>query len=305
MSQELMNTKEVADYLGIHEKQVYALIKTGNIPCTRATGKWIFPKKLIDQWIESDSQKGLKEAHARIERIEGALLAAGSNDPVLDILLTSLRESHDDFYIFTANTGSLGGLKALKEGHTDIAWTHLLDPQTGQYNIPFIQAEFPDKKMTIVNLFHREVGLLIASDNPLNLQTLEDLSKPGVRFINRQKEAGIRILSDYYLKKHSVDTASLNGYTNEAFTHLEVGLNILTGQADAGFGTVAVSKLLGLAFMPVTVESFDMVLSQNTFFHKGIQSFIAKLQSNEFQNKVKPLGNYDFRNSGKIIFSSP
>ena len=106
MSDQLMNTKEVAQYLDIHEKQVYALIKTGRIPCTRVTGKWIFPKKFIDEWIESNAKEGLKQARKKSSQISGAILASGSNDLVLEMLLTATKKAHPDFYIFSANTGS-------------------------------------------------------------------------------------------------------------------------------------------------------------------------------------------------------
>ncbi len=159
MSEEMMNTKEVAHYLGIHEKQVYALIKSKRIPSTRITGKWVFPKKLIDQWIESNAQRSLGQAREKSRRIEGALLASGSNDPILDILHTHMRTLYPEFYIFTANTGSTDGLKALNKGYTDIAWSHLFDPKTGEYNIPFLPSYAPDIKPVVVNLFLPGYGI--------------------------------------------------------------------------------------------------------------------------------------------------
>ena len=146
MSDEMMNTKEVAGYLGIHEKQVYALIKTGRMPATRVTGKWIFPKKVIDGWIEANAKSGLEQARQKSGRIPGALLASGSNDPVLDILQTCLRKAHPEFFIFSANTGSREGLIALEKGFTDIAWSHLLDPETGEYNIPYLDRLVPERQ---------------------------------------------------------------------------------------------------------------------------------------------------------------
>src|SRR4030065_250297 len=113
MTEEMMSTKEVAQYLGIHEKQVYALIKSKRIPSTRITGKWVFPRKLIDDWIQLNAQKGLEQAREKSGRIEGALLASGSNDPILDMVQTNLKKSYPEFYIFSANTGSTDGLRAL------------------------------------------------------------------------------------------------------------------------------------------------------------------------------------------------
>ncbi len=303
MSAELMNTKEVARYLGIHEKQVYALIKEKRIPSTRVTGKWVFPRKLIDEWIESHAQEGLGQARKKGKRIEGALLASGSNDPVLDILHTHLRKLHPDFYIFSANTGSTEGLKALDKGYTDIAWSHLFDPQTGEYNLPFLPKFLPNIKPVVVNLFHRELGFVMAPGNPRGLNDFEDLTRKGIRFINRQQGAGTRVLLDHHLQKRNIQTSDIEGYDTEAFTHFEVGLSILSGEADVGIATSAISKLLGLSFTPITQESFDMIVDKSVFFERGVQALIEILNSADFRGKIASLGNYDFNNSGKILYS--
>jgi len=303
MAGEMMNTKEVAHYLGIHEKQVYALIKSKRIPSTRITGKWVFPKKLIDEWIESNAQKSLGQAREKSRKIEGALLASGSNDPILDILHTHMRTLYPEFYIFTANTGSTDGLKALNKGYTDIAWSHLFDPKTGEYNIPFLPNYVPDIKPVVVNLFCRDMGFLVAAKNPLGIHGFEDLARKEVKFINRQKGAGTRVLLDYYLKKLRISHSEIKGYEKEVYTHLEVGIAILSKEADVGIATIAVSKFFGLSFIPITTENFDMVLDQSTFFEKGVQAFVEVLNSDEFRKRITKLGNYDFKSSGKILYS--
>jgi excisionase family DNA binding protein len=304
MSGDMMNTKEVARYLGIHEKQVYALIREEKIPATRVTGKWIFPKKLIDEWIETSAMKGFKEARQKSKKVAGAVLAAGSNDPVLDILQTFMRKSYPEFYIFSTNIGSLNGLKALNDGFTDIAWSHLLDPESGVYNIPYLSTCLPDIKAVVVNLFYRELGFIAAPDNPLHITGFKDLVKEGVKFINRQKGSGTRVLLDYHLGKLGLSHDNINGYDKEVYTHLQVGLSILSAEADVGIATAAVSKLLGLSFVPITRESFDMVLDQSTFFEKGVQALMEVLNSVEFRKGVERLGSYDFRDSGKILYSA-
>ena len=303
MSEEIMNTKEVAKYLGIHEKQVYALIKSKKIPSTRVTGKWVFPKKLVDDWIDSSAKRGLEQARRKSRRIEGALLASGSNDPVLDMLHTYMKKSYPEFYIFSANTGSTDGLKALNMGYTDLAWSHLFDPKTGEYNIPFLPTYLPNVKPVVVNLFHRDLGFAVSPKNPFHISGFEDLTQKGVRFINRQKGSGTRVLLDHHLKRLKVPTSKIQGYDREVYTHFEVGLSILSKEADVGIATIAVSKLLGLPFIPITQESFDMILDQSTFFEKGIQAFIEILNSQEFRNRLERLGSYDFKNSGKILYS--
>lgn len=304
MPDEMMNTKKVAAYLGINEKQVYALIKAGRIPCSRLTGKWVFPKKLIDEWIEESARGGLKQARNRSRAVGGALLAAGSNDPVLDFLLTGMRHTHPDFYFFCANTGSAGGLKALANGHTDIAWTHLFDPETGRYNTPFIPRLVPDAKVVLVRLFRRDIGIVAAPGNPRGIGSFEDLAADNIRFINRQEGSGTRVLLDYQLKRSGIEPPAINGYDREVFTHVEVGLSILSGEADAGLASVAVSRLMGLHFIPVTREDFDMVVGQSTYFNKGVQALMEILRSQIFRERFERLGGYGFEDAGKILYSN-
>ncbi len=303
MSEEMMNTKEVARYLDINEKQVYALIKSGRMPATRVTGKWIFPKHVIDTWIETNAKTGLEKARQKSGRIAGALLASGSNDPVLDVLYTCLRKAHPEFFIFSANTGSTEGLIALEKGYTDIAWSHLLDPETGGYNIPCLERLVPSVKSVVVNLFFRELGFVIVRGNPLGIKGFEDLNHKGVRFINRQAGSGTRLLLDHHLGKVGILPESIDGYDQEVATHVEVGLAVLSGGADTGIATAAVSSLLGLDFIPVTRERFDMILDQSVFFQKGVQALMDVLAGDEFRRRVRNLGSYDFQSAGRIIYA--
>lgn len=303
MPAEIMNTKEVAQYLDIHEKQVYALIKAKRIPATRVTGKWVFPKKIIDEWIETNAKSGIAEARTKGKRIEGSILAAGSNDPILDMLHTFIKRSYPELYIFSANIGSTDGLKALNQGYTDLAWSHLLDPKTGDYNTPFLSNYLSNLKPVVVNLFYRELGFLTAPENPFQIKGFDDLIKKSVRFINRQKGSGTRVLLDYHLKTLNIPASKIHGYENEVYTHFEVGMAINAKEADVGIATVAAAKLLGLSFIPITRESFDMLMDQSTFFDKSVQAFIEILNAKEFRSRVDRLGSYDFSNSGKILYA--
>lgn len=305
MSDEMMNTKEVAVYLGVHEKQVYALIKTGRMPATRVTGKWIFPKKVIDGWIEANSKSGLEQAREKSGRIPGALLASGSNDPVLDILQTCLRQTHPEFFIFSANTGSREGLIALEKGFTEIAWSHLLDPETGEYNIPYLERLVPGVNAVVVNLFYRDLGFLLPRGNPLGISGFADLARKEVRFVNRQPGSGTRLLLDHHLEKAGVPTTGIAGYQDEVFTHIEIGLAVLSGDADTGIATAAVSSMLGLEFVPVTRERFDMICDQSVFFQKGVQALVEVFNGEMFRRRVEGLGSYDFQSAGRIIYAKP
>ncbi|MFA5323649.1 MAG: helix-turn-helix transcriptional regulator [Smithella sp.] len=303
MSGELMNTKEVAKYLDIHEKQVYLLIKAGKIPCTRVTGKWIFPVNLIDEWIKNSAQASLQQARKKINQIEGALLAAGSNDPVLDMLLTAIKKDHPDFNIFSANTGSVSGLEALNTGLTDIAFSHLLDPDTGDYNTPYLKQYCPDNHPVVVNMFYRQVGFLVVKSKAGIFKGWKSLANKKICFINRQKGSGIRILLDRELKERGVSGEDIKGYGNEVYTHFEVGLALMSGEADVGIASAAVAKILDLNFQPLISERFDMILDKSTFFQPAIQTFIETLKSDQFKNRVGKIGNYDFKDAGRIFHS--
>jgi putative molybdopterin biosynthesis protein len=304
MSEEMMNTKELAKFLGIHEKQVYALTAAQRLPGTRITGKWVFPKKLIEQWIETNAKTGLEQAKQKTKRMEYALLAAGSNDLVLDLLQTQMKRVYPEFFMFSASVGSTEGLKALNTGHTDIAWSHLFDPKSGEYNIPFLPLHTPNIKPVVVNLFHREIGFIVQPKNPLGIKGFQDLTRKDVKFVNRQKGSGTRVLLDYHLKELSITASQIKGFDNEAYTHLEVGQSVHSKEANLGIATVAVANLFGLAFIPIREEQFDMILDQSTFFEPSVQAFIEVLRSKDFHKRVEKLGNYNFKDSGKILYST-
>jgi excisionase family DNA binding protein len=304
MPADNLNTHEVAQYLGINEKQVYALIKARRIPCTRLTGKWVFPKHLLDAWLAAD-------ARARVEALPpgtrpefGAVLAAGSNDPVLDILLSSLPPGRGT-YLFSSVTGSTEGVRLVGRGCTDIAWCHLSDPATGEYDIPSLASQLGGRTFALVHLFRRPVGMVTAPGKRLRRADVRLLERRGLRLVNRQKGSGTRLLIDHQLAQAGVDPARVRGYEDEVNTHLEVGLRILAGEADVGVATVAVAQLLGLAFTLLLEESFDMVLSQELFFRQGIQDFIQVLNSPGFRARVEHLGRYDFSSSGRVLYASP
>lgn len=300
MFEEMMTTTEVAQYLRIHEKQVYKLIRSKKIPATRVTGKWVFPRKLINEWIGSSAVSGLDEAGKK--RVpEGWLLASGSKDIVLDMLQSHMGRMYSDFHFFSTGTGSVEGLKALNMGYTDIAWVHLLDSVSGEYNIPFLPIYLPDVRPAVINLYYRDLGLLVASNNPLGIKGIKDLARKNVRFVNRQKGSDTRNFIDYHFVRININSADVQGYDHEVFTHLEVGLSVLSNEADVGIATIAASRLLGLSFIPVAQERFDMILDQHTFFHGGLQALMEVLRSEGFRREAVGLGGYNLKNSGKVL----
>ena len=294
---ELMNTKEVAAYLGLHEKKVYTLVKTGKIPCTRVTGKWVFPRKLIDQWIEESARGPVRKKR---EEERPFLLAAGSDDPSLGLLRELYSHRLAPTALFSAPVGSRVGLEAIRDGIADIAWSHLLDPETGEYNLSYVKQLIPGGA-AVVPLFHRELGLLTRHGNPLGVRTIADLARTQLRIINRQKGSGTRLYFDQELARLGIDPKQIDGYQEAVPTHLEVGLTILRGEADAGLATQAAARLLGLDFIPLTRERFDILIPKERFFSTGIQILLETVGSREFRSKVESLGGYDTSETGRLL----
>lgn len=296
---ELLNTKEIAKYLGINEKQVYYLAKTGRLPCTRVTGKWLFAKKLVDEWIEENSRSNVRNKKSGERNF---LLAAGSDDPSLGILQNLYRSRKSSIPLFMATVGSTDGLAALQNGVTDFALAHLLDADTGQYNLPFVQKTFASG-VAIVQLFRRELGLLLKQRNPRGLQTLADLAGTGVRMINRQLGSGTRHYIDQEFSKLGIDPGAIKGYDDSVVTHLEVGLKILRQEADAGVATRATAHLLSLHFIPLTQERFDILIPKERFFSRSLQMLLETVGSREFRGRVEAMGGYDTSDTGRMIAS--
>jgi putative molybdopterin biosynthesis protein len=303
MSEKLMTTKEVAAYLQVHEKYVYIMAREKRIPATRVTGKWIFPQRLIDDWIESDASRGLKQAMPKNQWGEEVLLVSGSSDPLLGLILSHTKKTHPEVRFFVSSTSSVEGLRDLDLGHTDIAWSHLFDPDSGDYNLPFLPTYLPDIEPVVINVCYQDLGFLAAANNPLGVKGFRDLPSKGMRFVNRQKGSGTREFIDRQLVGCNIDPAAVEGYDHEVFSHIEVGLSIRSGESDIGIATTSVAQLLGLSFVPVSRARFDMILEQHTYFQNGVQALTEVLRSDSFREGVAKLG-YDLKDSGKILWAS-
>jgi putative molybdopterin biosynthesis protein len=293
-----MNTREVARYLGINEKKVYFLAKAGKIPCTRVTGKWAFPKKLIDRWIE-ESAADVVEREARSEE-RRFLLGAGSDDPSLGILHDLYEAQTQAASFFMTTVGSSGGLAAIHSGRADFATAHLLEPaRTGADDLA--AQELLSSDTVVVELFYRELGLLVPPGNPNGIKSLRDLARSNLRFINRQPGSGTRIYLDQELLRARLNAKKIYGYDAVVSTHLEVGLAVLRGGADVGLASRTTAQLLGLGFVLLTRERFDMLIRKDRFFTRGIQVLLGIVGSQEFRERVDTLGGYDVTESGRII----
>ena len=300
MNKEMMNTKEVAEYLNINEKLVYKLIKEKKIPGTKVTGKWTFPKRLIDEWIieSAKEQVGLKN---KIRELKDHIVIMGSNDFTIELLSHELSKRFPKYSLSFSNVGSIEGLIALSRGSSHIAGCHLFDPETGDYNLPYITRYLPGIETIVVNLVYRDIGLIIKPGNPLNISGIKDLSRSGIKTINRQKGSGTRILLDYELMKLGIDPKEVDGYEREVNTHMEVAMAVLSGAADVGLGIFSAAKMLGLEFIHITKERYDLIIPKENLSAPPIISLLEVIRSPKFKESVSQMGGYDTKETGKIM----
>jgi putative molybdopterin biosynthesis protein len=195
----------------------------------------------------------------------------------------------------------VGGLKALGAGRADVACAHLVDRASGEYNLPQVPRYLPGRPAVVVNLFHRELGLVVWTGNPRKLQGVGDLGRHGLRFVNRQPGSGTRAFTDDALRTAGVETGAVTGYRDTVSTHWAVALRVLRGEADAGVATRAVAAALSLGFVPLTRERFDLVFPKETFFQPAIQVFLEAIRSDRFRRGLERLGGYDRAQTGRVL----
>jgi len=299
MNKEMLNTKDLADYLNINEKQVYRLIKEKKIPATRITGKWTFPKKLMDEWIIENANENIGVKKTR--ELKDHIVLMGSNDFTIELLSHELTRRYPVYSLSFSNVGSIGGLIALGRGSSHIAGCHLFDPDTGEYNLPYLPRYLPDLETIVINLIYRDLGLILRPGNPRNITGIENLAQPKIRIINRQDGSGTRILLDFELKRFGIDSKQINGYEKEVNTHNEVAMAVLSGTADVGLGILSAAKMLGLEFIHITKERYDLVIPEEKFSAKPLTALLEVIKSQEFKAKIEQMGGYDTRDSGKVM----
>ena len=237
-----------------------------------------------------------------VEDIEGTLVAIGSHDNSLDILADLIRRREVTVSLSSANVGSLGGLLTLKRGHSHLAGTHLLDTDTGEYNVSYIRKYLAGIPLRLVNLVTREQGFILPPGNPKQIKTFEDLIRDDVTIINRQSGSGTRILLDYNLSLLDLDPDRIIGYDKEEFTHMAVAADILSGRADVGMGIFAAARALGLDFVPVTVEQYDLVIPEKFWNDRKMKTLLEVISSDEFKESVGALGGYGFEKTGEVLW---
>jgi putative molybdopterin biosynthesis protein len=297
---KFLSTKEVAQLLGVNEKMVYTLVAEKGLPATKVTGKWLFPRYLVEQWLENETINYPKPT-VSLPPYQGLLIITGSNDILLDRTISLFNRLHTDHLAVFGNLGSTGGIRALRRNLCHIASSHLLQEDGRDYNFGFAEEEL-EQLPAVVNFCKRQQGLLLAKGNPKKIRTIADLDKPGIRIVNRPLGTGTRLLFDSELKKAGIIGDRINGYQQELGRHLDVGLEVLSGRADAGPGIEAVAGLLDLDFIPLRWERFDLLILKDSFFEKGVQLFLGLLPEVAFRELTHDLNGYDMSLCSKMIF---
>jgi putative molybdopterin biosynthesis protein len=231
--------------------------------------------------------------------IEKTIFCIGSHDMTLDLLAQHLAE-YDRRFV-SANVGSQGGLIALKRREAHVAGSHLLDPDTGEYNLSYIQQYLPGKPIRVLSLVRREQGLFVRKGNPRNITSLDDLTRRDVRIINRQRGAGTRVLLDYHLKLRGLAADSIRGYDEEEYTHLGVAAAIASGRADTGLGIAAAAIALDLDFIPLFSERYDLIIPREYIDDDLLRPLFLVIENFWFKNAVSALPGYDVSEMGRII----
>jgi putative molybdopterin biosynthesis protein len=233
--------------------------------------------------------------------VDRTIVAIGSHDVALDLLASYLRRFAPDMRLTSANVGSLGGLLALKRHDAHMSGSHLLDEETGAYNWPFVERLLPGEDILLINLAYRDQGLIVPPGNPQELRTLEDLTRPDVRFVNRQKGSGTRVLLDYHLKQQSIQPERIAGYEREEYTHMAVAADVLSGTATAGLGILAAARALDLGFISLFKERYDLTVPRRHWESSLFEPLRQTLASLAYRQAVVDLGGYDVTDMGSQL----
>jgi putative molybdopterin biosynthesis protein len=304
--------RKVPSKLGLEERVRLAIGRVGDknvaIPLARGAGMITTLTRAhgvtsIPATSEGVEQGATLTARLLVPRaeLEQTLLVIGSHDNTVDLLANGLMGLEDPLYLASSHVGSMGGLMALKSGSTMVAGAHLFDPETEDYNFPFIRKYLPDMDLIVVNLAIRHQGFIVAPGNPMGIISIEDLVRQKARFVNRQRGAGTRILFDHALKQAGKSPADIVGYASEEFTHMALAANVLTGAADCGLGIFAAARALGLGFAPLARERYDLLIPKAHFNDPKIQTLLAMIRQDAIKEQIESLGGYETTLTGQIM----
>ena len=291
-SAEWMTSAEVAAYLRIGERTLYELVRRQRIPCSRAAGKLLFPRHLVDLWLE-----GQVEVAGTAPR-RAAPVLGGSHDPLLE---WALRESGSGLALLAG--GSLDGLRRLARREVMVAGLHVLDADGGGYNVAAVRAQAELSDVVLIEWGWRQQGLVLAPGNPLGIAGIPDLLRPEQRVARRQEEAGAQILLRHLVAQAGGDLAAL-GAGPLATTETDLAGLILDGKADAGLAVESVARRFRLDFLPLQRERFDLALRRRDYFEKPVQALLGFARTASFAARAAELGGYDVASLGRVAYNA-
>lgn len=306
-----LTVEEAAQLLKISKYTLYELIKKGEIPAQRIGRQLRLDQQILETYLRgSRPVSGVTSGNqgsgyvqsqgiTRAGQVHAGIRFAGSHDPVVELLLEFGR--HASLALSTFFIGSMEGLIELYKGQADVSGVHLWDDKTEEYNLPFVEYLLPGEKVTVVNLVQRVQGWIVPAGNPLGLKSWEDLGRKGLRFVNRQKGSGTRLRIDSFVRRAKLSPAAILGYGTEESTHYGVAYRVAAGEADAGIGVQSAADRLGLGFIPLFQERYDLVGCLPFTASEEWKQLLAIVNSPVFHQAVQRLVGYDTSLTGKIM----
>ena len=259
---------------------------------------------ILDVPQNSEGYEAGERAHVRllrpIDRIARTVRILGSHDPLIDEAADELRRADIRAYVSSAHVGSMGAILALSRGEAQLGGVHLLDEADGSYNVSYVERMIPDGGVALIECVRRAQGLIVSPGNPLGISSVADLAKQGLRYANRQKGAGTRVLLDYLLKQANISPREIEGYAREELTHTAVAAQIAAGSADCGLGILSAARMYGLDFIPVCEEAYDLLVSLRAMESPQVRAFLRVIGSEPFLRRLDALGGYRYDQPGKI-----
>ncbi|MEH7503883.1 helix-turn-helix transcriptional regulator [Neobacillus drentensis] len=310
MSKELSYTiEEVSQLLKVSKLTLYDLVKKGELPVFRVGRQMRIDAKDLEIYINDHKtnqnptfQSPVVDLH-RNETKDSHNIVISGQDLVLDILGKHI-EKNSTYKPLRSFTGSLNSLISMYNGECDIVSLHLFDGDTGEYNLPYIKKILVGFPFILINLLSRKAGLYVKKGNPLNITTWTDLNRENVKIINREKGSGARILLEEQLRINKIPSRNIKGYEHEESNHLSVASAISTGIADVGVGIEKAAKIVGIDFVPLITEKYDLVILKTPESERLISTVKGILSSHQFQSEVNSIGDYDTSQTGKIIYET-
>lgn len=290
---DMMTTREVADYLRVKERKIYELVRDRHIPCSRVTGKWLFPRRLIDRWVAEHADYG------GVARPAPPPVIAGSHDPLLD---WAARQSGCGLALLPG--GSLDGLRRLAGGEATLCGLHLRDATGDDYNVEAARDALAGMDVVLVEWAKRRQGLVLAPGNPKRIAGIADLRKRRARVVRRQEDAGSQVLLLRLLDAAGIAPGALAYADPPALSETELGMAVLEGRADAGLAIESAARQLKLDFLPLAEERYDLAMRRRDYFEPAVQRLIAFAREPRFVGQARKLGGYDVAATGTVRYNA-